>query len=67
MTTYGTCYEKIGSERLNETVSFEGDRREQRRSMPTGPSWSNSSKEAKEPRCLRVYAPFEARAGTFRN
>ena len=58
VTTYGTCYEKISSERLNETVIFEGDRREQRRSMPTGPSWSNISKEANEPRCLRVYAPW---------
>ena len=28
VTTYGTCYEKISSERLNETVIFEGDRRE---------------------------------------
>ena len=63
VTTYGSCYEKIGPERLNETVSFEGDRREQCSSMPTGPSWSTRSKEAKEPRCQRVYAPFEARAG----
>ena len=54
VTTYGTCYEKISSERLNETVIFEGDRREQRRSMPTGPSWSNISKEAKEPRSQQV-------------
>ena len=29
MTTYSSCYEKIGSERVNEIVSFEGDRREQ--------------------------------------
>ena len=61
VTTYGSCYEKIGPERLNETVSFEGDRREQCSSMPTGPSWSNSSKEAKEPRCLR--APGKAQKG----
>ena len=70
VTTYGSCYEKIGSERLNEIVSFEGNRREQCSSMPTGPSWSNSSKEAKESRCLlccavtglRAFrgAPFEA-------
>ena len=32
VTMYGTCFEKIGSERLNETVSFEGDLRCSRRS-----------------------------------
>ena len=50
----GVCPKRVRSEKLNEIVSFEGDRREQCSSMPTGPSWSNSSKEAKESRCLRA-------------
>ena len=59
------CLKRIGTETLNEAASFEGDRQEQHCSMPTGPSWSSSWKEMKKSMCLRVYAPFEARADTW--
>ena len=38
LTVCGACNEKIRSETFSETVSFEGDRRDQSSSMPTEPS-----------------------------
>ena len=60
----GARLKRIRTESSNETASFEGDRQEQYCSMPTGPLWSSSWKEMKTSVCLRVYAPFEAHAGT---